>query len=541
MNDRTQWDDPRGERGGSNYRQGSPRSNENPGRGYGNQQSQQDWDRQDRNRGGSGGGSRSWQQQQDWGGQNRQQGAWHDDDERRSGSYRGNEWRGERDWGSPSYGQGQQQQREWRGSAEREGFGGGSYGSTYGGNSYGGGSEMSRDRSWEQDSGDYGYAERAWGGSSDRYRSRPTSSGSMHRDEIGHRDEMGETTRMRQDREMRERQDLSGRDVGGRRGQDWYAQDTGQAGSQSFAAGYGMSSGANYDQWGGPEQRRGIGQSWGHSGSSEPTFGRGYGPDYGRSGSSSGDRSSGGGQSRGFFERAGDEIASWFGDEDAARRREEDYRGHGPSDYTRSDERIREDVNDRLTDDPRVDARRISVSVDKGEVTLSGTVGSRDAKRRAEDCIDRISGVKHVQNNLRVDDRNHSSGSGSTSWTAGEAATHSGSSNLGGGSGAGSGSASTIGSASGVSSGTGGLSGSQGTSGSGGSATMGSGSSGAAGSSTTTPGATGGSAGAGSGGSMTGASGSSEAGKTTPTSGGTSSQGASTGTTGSSGSGSSKT
>jgi hypothetical protein len=35
-------------------------------------------------------------------------------------------------------------------------------------------------------------------------------------------------------------------------------------------------------------------------------------------------------------------------------------------------------------------------------VTLSGTVSSRDAKRRAEDCVEDVSGVKNVQNNLRM-------------------------------------------------------------------------------------------------------------------------------------------
>lgn len=108
------------------------------------------------------------------------------------------------------------------------------------------------------------------------------------------------------------------------------------------------------------------------------------------------------GERRGFFERAGDEIASWFGDEDAARRRDMDHRGRGPSDYTRSDERIREDVNDRLTHDWRIDARNVRVTVSDGEVTLDGTVDSRTAKRRAEDLADEVTGVGHVQNNLRV-------------------------------------------------------------------------------------------------------------------------------------------
>lgn len=114
------------------------------------------------------------------------------------------------------------------------------------------------------------------------------------------------------------------------------------------------------------------------------------------------------GERRGFLERAGDEIASWFGSEDATRRREEDHRedhrGRGPSDYTRSDERIREDVNDTLTNDWRIDASHVRVVVKDGEVTLEGTVSSRQSKRRAEDLADDITGVRHVQNNLRVGD-----------------------------------------------------------------------------------------------------------------------------------------
>ncbi|PAU96083.1 BON domain-containing protein [Paracoccus salipaludis] len=115
----------------------------------------------------------------------------------------------------------------------------------------------------------------------------------------------------------------------------------------------------------------------------------------------------GGSGERGFFERAGDEIASWFGDEEAQRRRERDagHRGRGPRNYSRSDERIREDVSDRLSDDHHLDASDIVVSVSGGEVTLDGTVDSRAAKRHAEDLAERCSGVLHVQNNLRVRDR----------------------------------------------------------------------------------------------------------------------------------------
>ncbi len=114
------------------------------------------------------------------------------------------------------------------------------------------------------------------------------------------------------------------------------------------------------------------------------------------------------GEERGFFERAGDEVRSWFGDDDAERRRDRDmreagqHRGRGPKGYQRSDARILEDVNDRLTEDPHIDASEIEVTVASREVTLTGTVNSRFEKRHAEDLAESVSGVAHVQNNLRI-------------------------------------------------------------------------------------------------------------------------------------------
>jgi osmotically-inducible protein OsmY len=78
------------------------------------------------------------------------------------------------------------------------------------------------------------------------------------------------------------------------------------------------------------------------------------------------------------------------------------HRGRGPKNYARSDERVREDINDRLSDDSWIDASEIEVQVKDGEVTLSGQVERREDKRRAEDLAEQVSGVKHVQNNLRV-------------------------------------------------------------------------------------------------------------------------------------------
>src|SRR5687768_9699859 len=56
------------------------------------------------------------------------------------------------------------------------------------------------------------------------------------------------------------------------------------------------------------------------------------------------------------------------------------FRGRGPRGYQRSDDRIREDVCERLSDDPQIDASNMEVTVKTGEVTLSGTVSSREDK-----------------------------------------------------------------------------------------------------------------------------------------------------------------
>lgn len=78
------------------------------------------------------------------------------------------------------------------------------------------------------------------------------------------------------------------------------------------------------------------------------------------------------------------------------------HRGRGPKGYRRSDARILEDVSERLTDDPRLDASEIEVEVQDGEVTLKGRVADREARRRAEDLAMAVSGVRHVMNHLRA-------------------------------------------------------------------------------------------------------------------------------------------
>lgn len=85
-----------------------------------------------------------------------------------------------------------------------------------------------------------------------------------------------------------------------------------------------------------------------------------------------------------------------------------------PKGYTRSDDRIREDVNDRLMHEHSIDPGDIEVAVENGEVTLKGEVANRHEKFRAEQIAESVSGVKDVTNNLRCgrrDDRQSSSGS----------------------------------------------------------------------------------------------------------------------------------
>ena len=84
------------------------------------------------------------------------------------------------------------------------------------------------------------------------------------------------------------------------------------------------------------------------------------------------------------------------------RRREKGFKGKGPRGYQRSDERIVDDINDRLLVSSEVDATDISVSVSGGEVVLSGRVSDRDEKRAAEWIADSVAGVVDVKNELKV-------------------------------------------------------------------------------------------------------------------------------------------
>jgi len=180
---------------------------------------------------------------------------------------------------------------------------------------------------------------------------------------------------------------------------------------------------------------------------------------------------------RGMWNRTGDEVRSWFGDDEAERRRRMDearegrepyrgerftndrgwsdrdrewgnrdpyagaagnysdrydrpgdwnrndvypayrhgmgpFSGRGPRGYQRSDDRIREDVCDRLTYAPDIDATELEIEVKNCEVVLRGSVNTRDEKRRAEDIAEDIAGVRDVRNEIRVVSGEYRGGTG---------------------------------------------------------------------------------------------------------------------------------
>ncbi|MBV8520226.1 MAG: BON domain-containing protein [Acidobacteria bacterium] len=142
------------------------------------------------------------------------------------------------------------------------------------------------------------------------------------------------------------------------------------------------------DRWGGT----GASGDWAGSGSrGRGVASVGYGPAQTRS--TYGDDSLGGSAAAYGGDR---------GDRGAAR---ESYRGRGPKNWRRSDERIREIVNELLTEHDGIDATDIEVSVENGEVTLTGHVGSRWEKRLADDIAHSCGGVHDVHNRLKVSDR----------------------------------------------------------------------------------------------------------------------------------------
>ena len=211
---------------------------------------------------------------------------------------------------------------------------------------------------------------------------------------------------------------------GGHRGGEGYRQRQ-MGGQRPSRESYGP--GANRSR----EQGFGGQNYWGQGGSDGTDFGSGQG--FGGRGYS--DQQNGGygnqysqssGQFRGQRPMPG---GGQYGERTQGGR---SFRGTGPKGWQRSDERLQDDICERLTDDHWIDASDVSVQVSGGVVTLEGSVTDRRLKHRIEDMVEQCGGVGEIRNQLSVrprgmDESSTSSASRSTS-TSGRSGTATGAS-----------------------------------------------------------------------------------------------------------------
>lgn len=148
-------------------------------------------------------------------------------------------------------------------------------------------------------------------------------------------------------------------------------------------------------------------------GGSSGQGGRGYGLESYESGGRGGSQyQSGYGSQYGQGQQYGQQ-ASQYGQQGQQYGQQQRRRRVGPKGYQRSDERIREDLCERLSDVPMVDVSQVSVEVSGGTVTLTGTVRERHEKFVIEDIADEVFGVNEVHNQIRVTRDMGSAGAGS--------------------------------------------------------------------------------------------------------------------------------
>jgi hypothetical protein len=74
----------------------------------------------------------------------------------------------------------------------------------------------------------------------------------------------------------------------------------------------------------------------------------------------------------------------------------------GPKGYQRSDERLREDISERLLEARHIDSSDVTVEVSGAKVVLEGTVPDRRMKHAIEDLVDACPGVQDIENRIRV-------------------------------------------------------------------------------------------------------------------------------------------
>jgi len=183
---------------------------------------------------------------------------------------------------------------------------------------------------------------------------------------------------------------------------------------------YNASGGSRRSRWGGPwndESSRYSESQYGmrrtrlepYGGDYEPQFGEGPFADTSESPRYFGSGNYGDGGSSytgGFDQRSRSRNHGSLGEDTMSSsdpsREQRRYRT-GPKGYTRSDERIREDISERLMMADSIDSSEVSVAVKDGKVTLEGTVPTRSMKHSIEDLADYTAGVEDVDNRIRVE------------------------------------------------------------------------------------------------------------------------------------------
>jgi BON domain len=179
-------------------------------------------------------------------------------------------------------------------------------------------------------------------------------------------------------------------------------------GTGNYGGSYGSGPGSRASEEGlfGPSANAAGHNSWNESDSNwlpESSAARGTDTDYLRG--TSGDYSNYGRSQYGAQSSYGRD----YGDDDsnrsgASQEWRESHRGRGPKGYARSDDRLREVICERLTDDPRIDASEIHVEVKEQTVKLTGSVRDRRTKYEVEDLVEHC-GAKDIDNQLRVQSR----------------------------------------------------------------------------------------------------------------------------------------
>lgn len=306
-------------------------------------------------------------------------------------------FRGDRSYASGGYSEEQGYRREDRDDWDRDASNQRDEGYFSSQQNRGGQSDRDRDQ-WSQQSRSYG-PERQ-GSGRDRYRGQEEPRYSRGAEDHRQGQFRGEQTRGYGDY-------TSSADLN----RGWSDLDTpAYFGTGNYGGAYGSGPGSRASEEGlfGPSTNTSGQSNWENQNSGwvpESSAARGTDTDYSRG--TSGDYSNYGRSQYGAQSSYGRDYGnddSWNRSSSSQQDWRDSHRGRGPKGYTRSDDRLREIICERLTDDPRIDASEIHVEVKDQIVKLTGNVASRRTKYEVEDLVEHC-GAKEIDNQLRVQSR----------------------------------------------------------------------------------------------------------------------------------------